>query len=137
MHRNPELEIKLTKDRSRQEKLVDEINADIVAFATGYNSIIFLVYDLGTIRNEIEFKQDLELSAMSAFCLSNTRTEFKLDISETSEWIPATCFVEFNFRGPCVSSLASLNSFYGCYTNKIQDLRSHQLIFVYLVVFLL
>ncbi len=56
------LEIKLTKDRLRQGKLVDEINADIVAYATGYNSIIFLVYDLGTIRNEIEFTQDLESS---------------------------------------------------------------------------
>ena len=56
------LEIKLTKDRSRQGKLVDEINADIVAYATGYNSIIFLVYDLGTIRNETEFKQGLESS---------------------------------------------------------------------------
>ena len=56
------LEIKLTKDRSRQRKLIDEINADIAAYATGYSSIIFLVYDLGTIRNEIEFKQGLESS---------------------------------------------------------------------------
>ena len=56
------LEIKLIKGRSRQGRLVDEINADIVAYATGYNLIIFLVYDLGTIRNEIEFKQGLESS---------------------------------------------------------------------------
>ena len=52
----------LTKDRSGQGKPVDEINAYNVAYATGNNSINFLVYDLGTIRNEIEFKQGLESS---------------------------------------------------------------------------
>ena len=54
------LEIKLAKDRARHGKLVDEINADIAAYSTGYQSIIFLVYDLGTIRDEVEFKQGLE-----------------------------------------------------------------------------
>jgi REase_DpnII-MboI len=54
------LEIKLSKDRSRHGKLVDEINADIAVYATSYQSIIFLVYDLGTIRDEIEFRQGLE-----------------------------------------------------------------------------
>ena len=56
------LEVKLAKERSRHGKLVDEINADIAAYAIDYRSIIFLVYDLGTVRDEIEFRRDLESS---------------------------------------------------------------------------
>ena len=46
------LEVKYVKDRSRLGALVDEINADIAAYLTSYESIIVLVYDVGTIRDE-------------------------------------------------------------------------------------
>ena len=56
------LEVKLVRERSRHGALVDEINADVLAYSTAYNSLIFLVYDLGTIRDELEFKRGLEAS---------------------------------------------------------------------------
>lgn len=56
------LEIKFVRDAGHHGRLVDEINADIAAYATAYKSIVFLVYDLGTIRDEIQFRQGLESS---------------------------------------------------------------------------
>lgn len=54
------VEVKLIKTPSRVRLVVDEINADIRAYSKGYRSLLFVVYDLGHIRDEIEFKQDLE-----------------------------------------------------------------------------
>jgi hypothetical protein len=54
------VEIKLIKTGSRVREVVDEINADIRAYSKRYRSLLFIVYDLGHIRDEIEFKQDLE-----------------------------------------------------------------------------
>lgn len=54
------IEVKLIKTPSRVRLVVDEINADIRAYSKGYRSLLFIVYDLGHIRDEIEFKQDLE-----------------------------------------------------------------------------
>jgi hypothetical protein len=56
------LEVKLSKEPSKLGTLVDQINADIRSYSTRYERIIFLVYDLGTIRNETEFKSGLEMS---------------------------------------------------------------------------
>jgi uncharacterized membrane protein len=54
------LEVKLTKHEQRAKEVVDEINADIRAYSQRYQAILFLVYDLGTIRDETEFRQGLE-----------------------------------------------------------------------------
>lgn len=54
------LEVKLLKEVSRISRLVDEINADIVSYKRGYRHVLFLVYDLGHIRDEAEFRRDLE-----------------------------------------------------------------------------
>ena len=56
------IEIKLSKDRTKSKVIVDEINADIMAYGKDYSHILFIVYDLGTIRDELEFKSDLEKS---------------------------------------------------------------------------
>ncbi len=56
------LEVKLSKDRNKSRAIVDEINADIQAYGKKYSSILFAIYDLGTIRDEVEFKQDLEIT---------------------------------------------------------------------------
>ena len=56
------IEVKLSKDRSRSKILVDEINSDIMAYCKQYPSILFIVYDMGSIRDEVEFKHDLEAS---------------------------------------------------------------------------
>ena len=54
------LEVKLLKEAGRRSALVDEINADIRSYGKAYAFVVFLVYDLGGIRDEMEFKQDLE-----------------------------------------------------------------------------
>ena len=54
------LEVKLLRDRSALGQLVDEINADIRAYSLGYKSIVFVVYDLAVLRDELEFRRDLE-----------------------------------------------------------------------------
>lgn len=54
------LEVKLSKTTTKSKAIVDEINADILAYSKEYNSILFLVYDLGSIRDIDEFKNDLE-----------------------------------------------------------------------------
>ena len=54
------LEIKLAPSPDRVKQIVDEINADIAAYSKGYRSLLFVVYDLGHIRDELEFRHDLE-----------------------------------------------------------------------------
>jgi REase_DpnII-MboI len=54
------LEVKLIKDRDRQREAVDEINSDIRSYGQKYGFLMFVVYDLGTIRDEAEFKHGLE-----------------------------------------------------------------------------
>lgn len=54
------IEVKLVKTAARVREVVDEINADIRAYSKAYRHIIFVVYDLGQIQDETEFKQDLE-----------------------------------------------------------------------------
>ena len=39
---------------------VDEINADIQAYGKQYSQLLFLIYDIGTIRDEDEFKNDID-----------------------------------------------------------------------------
>lgn len=54
------LEVKLIKTAQRVRRVVDEINADIASYSKGYDQLLFVVYDLGHIRDEMEFRQDLE-----------------------------------------------------------------------------
>ncbi|MBK0038803.1 MULTISPECIES: hypothetical protein [unclassified Enterococcus] len=54
------IEVKLIKKIADRSKVIDEINADIPAYQTKYDNIIFVVYDLGIIRNIEEFKADIE-----------------------------------------------------------------------------
>ena len=54
------MEIKFVKDKSKQGPIVDEINADIAAYSKEYEQLLFVVYDLGVIRDEAEFRRDLE-----------------------------------------------------------------------------
>ncbi|HEY1045382.1 MAG TPA: hypothetical protein VGF79_03015 [Bacteroidia bacterium] len=53
-------EIKLSKSKAKSKAIVDEINADIQAYGKGYSQLLFLIYDLGTIRDEDEFKNDID-----------------------------------------------------------------------------
>ena len=46
------LEIKFSKDKNKSKDIVDEINADISAYAKKYARQLFIVYDMGSIRDE-------------------------------------------------------------------------------------
>lgn len=49
------IEVKLAKTDSKARAIVDEINADIQAYGRAYSHLLFIVYDLGTIRDVLEF----------------------------------------------------------------------------------
>ena len=54
------LEIKLVKDRASVSRIVDEMNADVLAYGKKYPYVLFLVYDVGGISDVGEFKRDFE-----------------------------------------------------------------------------
>lgn len=54
------VEVKLCKSAEKEKAIVDEINADIPAYQTRYRHIIFVVYDLGFIRDVSQFKSGIE-----------------------------------------------------------------------------
>lgn len=54
------IEVKFIKDISRKSKMIEEINADITAYSKKYKNILFIIYDLGIIRDETEIKRDIE-----------------------------------------------------------------------------
>ena len=55
------IEVKLLRE-NRKSKIIEEISADITAYKKIYNRQLFVVYDLGVIQNELEFKRDIEMS---------------------------------------------------------------------------
>lgn len=55
------VEVKFCKKAGREKELIDEINADIVGYQGAYESMLFVIYDLGFIRDVALFKLDIEL----------------------------------------------------------------------------
>ena len=41
--------------------MIEEISADITAYKKAYQRQLYVVYDLGVIRDEAEFKRDIEM----------------------------------------------------------------------------
>ncbi len=62
--KNPTMavEIKLLKDVKDKSRIIEEITADITAYSKEYDRLLFVIYDLGCIQNEIEFRNDIEKS---------------------------------------------------------------------------
>ena len=54
------LEIKLSKNSQKAKTIIDEINADIRSYSKIYKNILFIIYDFSTIRDEEEFKADID-----------------------------------------------------------------------------
>jgi hypothetical protein len=54
------LKINFQRPKASPAPLVDEINADILSYGKSYRQMQFVVYDLGTIRDVLEFTRDLE-----------------------------------------------------------------------------
>jgi DpnII restriction endonuclease len=57
------LEVKLVRSAELLKGVIDEVNADIRAYGMNYERQLYVVYDLGVIRDEAEFKRDLEAAA--------------------------------------------------------------------------
>lgn len=55
------VEVKLLR-AGKKSRIIDEINADITAYSTKYERLLFVVYDLGVVRDESEFRRDIENS---------------------------------------------------------------------------
>lgn len=55
------IEVKLLKN-GRKSKMIEEISADITAYSKEYSRQLYVVYDLGVIQNENEFRRDIENS---------------------------------------------------------------------------
>jgi REase_DpnII-MboI len=56
------IEPKLIESTGRLREVVDEINADVAAYSKWYRSLLFIVYELGYICDEIEFRHDLKVA---------------------------------------------------------------------------
>lgn len=54
------VEIKLCTSTAKEKEIISEINDDILAYKTEYSNIIFVVYDLGHIRDQDQFRNSLE-----------------------------------------------------------------------------
>ena len=55
------IEVKLLRS-GRKSEIIEEISADITAYRKQYPRLLFVVYDLGVIQNEEEFKRDIEMT---------------------------------------------------------------------------
>jgi len=56
------IEVKLCTSATKEKEIISEINDDIVAYKTKYANLIFVVYDLGIIRDQDRFRNSLEES---------------------------------------------------------------------------
>jgi hypothetical protein len=54
------LEVKLCNSGKKEKDIIDEINADILAYQTKYSRALFVVFDLGFIRDVNSFKASIE-----------------------------------------------------------------------------
>ena len=54
------IEIKLCAKEGRESKIVSEINDDILGYRTRYRNLVFVVYDLGLIRDVDRFASEFE-----------------------------------------------------------------------------
>ena len=57
-----DLVVELKLCRGDEKKLIAQLNDDILAYKTKFNNIIFIIYDLGNIRDADSFKDSFEKS---------------------------------------------------------------------------
>jgi hypothetical protein len=56
------LEVKICNRPGKLAEIIDEMNADIVAYSTAYERVWFVIYDMGFVRDEDEVIQGLQQS---------------------------------------------------------------------------
>jgi DpnII restriction endonuclease len=57
---NTIVEVKFCDSDSKLKEIISEINDDIIAYKTKYENMIFVIYDLGIVRDQDEFKLAIE-----------------------------------------------------------------------------
>jgi len=57
---NTVVEVKYCTTVSREKEIISEINDDILAYKTKYANLIFVIYDLGVIRDRDQLKSSME-----------------------------------------------------------------------------
>lgn len=63
------IEVKLVRDRSKLANCVEEMSADIAAYLSAYESILFVVYDMGGIQDVSEFQLSFHNHAGVRVCV--------------------------------------------------------------------
>lgn len=63
------IEVKLVKGAERAKTAIDEINADILAYKSKYSKGMFIVYDVGIIRDASEFAHSIEQHMDISVCI--------------------------------------------------------------------
>jgi hypothetical protein len=58
------VEIKLCNRTGREKEMIDEINADIIGYRSSYERILFVIYDIGFIRDVVLFRSSIELASL-------------------------------------------------------------------------
>jgi len=61
------VDVKLCKDPPDEKRIIDEINADIPAYKSHYENLLFVVYDLGCIRKVTSFTKGIEKAHEKVF----------------------------------------------------------------------
>lgn len=57
---NTAMDVKFCNSQSDEKKIIDEINADIPAYKSKYAHAVFVVYDMGFIRDTLAFAKGIE-----------------------------------------------------------------------------
>lgn len=61
------IDVKLCRNPEEEKRIIDQINADIPAYQSRYENLLFVVYDLGHIRRVSSFSQGIEEAHKKVF----------------------------------------------------------------------
>jgi len=65
------LEVKFCNTPQKMKDIIDEMNADILAYQSGFTYTLFVVYDLGIIRDVKEFASSFEIPKVTILVIKN------------------------------------------------------------------
>ena len=103
------IEVKFIKDVSRKSKMIEEINADITAYKKEYKNILFVIYDIGIIRDESEAKRDIEKNRRStrnnSKALKRNKSDMEIKEFNYNIRLQYSDFIRKYNKSRCLSSL--------------------------------
>lgn len=57
---NAAMDVKFCDSKDDERQIIDQVNADIPAYKSKYKNLVFIVYDLGFIRDSLAFAEGIE-----------------------------------------------------------------------------